>query len=207
MTTIIKIGTVLICLVIGILVITPVSAGLQSFDNGKDGLSGLPTSLPIDIPDGIGTVGEDGNLHVNLATEPSTGGEPVAKTFSPGQIIGSYQDKTMKKTTGVDGSLFEGGADIDYTVAPDNSVTGKVAYKFIEQGWTIKIKGTVHGMVTPDGNMKLTSNDANVQYAGNNYPITMNVNARYNGEGFTGTKVINAAGVTGTLDFNGVRAE
>jgi len=109
----------------------------------------------------------------------------------------------MKKTTGVDGSLFEGGADIDYTVSPDNSVTGTVAYKFIEQGWTIKVKGTVSGEVTPDGSLTLTSQDASVKYAGNTYPISMNVNAQYNGNGFEGTKVISAAGVTGTLDFTG----
>lgn len=207
MTIKINIGAVLIGMVLVSFIIFPVSADADPFESAGDPVTpGLPSSLPFELPDGVGTVGSDGSLHVNLANEPqNTLVAGNTQSFSPDQIVGSYQDTTMKKTTGVDGSLFEGGADIDYTVSHDNSVSGTVAYKFIEQGWTIKVKGTVSGEVSPDGTLTLTSDDAMVKYAGQTYPISMNVNAQYTGDQFEGTKVITAAGVTGTLDFTGQR--
>ena len=205
MTSILTIGTVLACMSMLLLIVNPVSASSDPFGGVPSSQTGLPSSLPIQVPDGVGTVGADGNLQINLVDQSSPSQMNVnTQSFSPSQVVGTYQDKTMKKTTGVDGSLFEGGADIDYTVSPDNSVTGTVAYKFIEQGWTIKVKGTVSGMVSPDGSLTLSSHDASVKYAGSTYPISMDVNAQYNGNGFEGTKVISAAGVTGTLDFTGV---
>ncbi|WP_146199661.1 hypothetical protein ACKUB1_18460 [Methanospirillum stamsii] len=207
MTKIINIGAFLFGLLLLTLAILPVSAGTPFGTPVGNANTGLPTTLPIEIPQGIGTVGSDGNLHVNLVSEHETSALTGGQSFSPVQIAGAYQDKTMKKTTGVDGSLFEGGADIDYTVAPDNSVSGKVAYKFIEQGWTIKVKGTVSGQVNDNGGLTLSSNDASVKYAGQTYPISMTVNAQYNGNEFEGTKVISAAGVTGTLDFTGERVQ
>ncbi|NLV27429.1 MAG: hypothetical protein GXY48_09740 [Methanomicrobiales archaeon] len=208
MTLMLKSTTALVGLCICIILLfTSVSAATQPFGmNPVNSQSSSLSSLPIDIPKGIGTVGDDGNLHVNLVSQSSSESDMAkSQVVFTDNIAGKYQDKTMKKTTGVDGTLFEGGADIDYTIAPDNSVSGTVAYKFIEQGWTIKVKGTVHGQVSPNGNLNLISNDANVKYAGSNYPITMNVNAQYTGDQFEGTKVISAAGVTGTLDFTGTR--
>lgn len=100
------------------------------------------------------------------------------QSFSPAQVVGTYQDKTMKKTTGVDGSLFEGGTDIDYPDSPDNSVTGTVAYKFIEPGWIIKVKGTISGIVSPADSLTFSSYATSVKYAGNTYPISMDVNSQ-----------------------------
>lgn len=207
MTQILNIGAFLTGMLLLTILIMPVMAETP-LSNPETATTGLPSTLPIEIPQGIGTVGADGNLHVDLAgeheTTPVTG---IQQSFTPEQITGTFQDKTMKKTTGADGSLFEGGADIDYTVAPDNTVSGKVAYKFIEQGWTVKVKGTVSGQVTENGGLTLTSNDASVQYAGQTYPISMTVDAQYNGNQFEGKKVITAAGVTGTLGFTGERVE
>lgn len=208
MTTTFNIGAFLFGMFLLTYVLLPVSAETPFNTPAGTANTGLPTSLPIEIPQGVGTLGSDGNLHVNLVSEQET--SPVTgfgQSFSPVEIAGTFQDKTMKKTTGVDGSLFEGGADIDYTVSPDNSVSGTVAYKFIEQGWTIKVKGTVSGQVNDNGGLTLSSNDASVKYAGQTYPISMTVNAQYNGNEFEGTKVISAAGVTGTLDFTGERVQ
>ena len=76
-------------------------------------------------------------------------------------------------------------------------------FKFIEQGWTVKVPGTIHGSLTPEtGKLEIQSNDAFFKYAGEKYPIEMNVQAQYNGSGFDGTKDLSMAGTSGTLGFH-----
>jgi hypothetical protein len=116
---------------------------------------------------------------------------------------GSYTENSMEKITTKDGKPFEGGTTIKFVISPDNSVSGNVDFKFIEQGWTITIHGTVNGTLTPDtGKLVIHSSDAVLKYAGKNYPIVMEVEAQYNGSSFDGTKQLTMAGTSGTLGFH-----
>lgn len=118
-------------------------------------------------------------------------------------VAGDFVESSMEKITTSDGKPFEGGTTINFTITADNKVTGTVDFKFIEQGWTVKIKGTVTGTLTPStGKLEIHSNDATFKYAGKQYPIILNVKAQYNGSGFDGTKDIAMAGTTGTLGFH-----
>ncbi|HWQ64258.1 MAG TPA: hypothetical protein VN429_07560 [Methanospirillum sp.] len=118
-------------------------------------------------------------------------------------VAGEYVENSMEKITTSDGKPFEGGTTINFTITADNKVTGTVDFKFIEQGWTVKIKGTVTGTLTPStGKLEIHSNDATFKYAGKQYPITMDVKAQYNGSGFDGTKDLVMAGTKGTLGFH-----
>jgi len=117
-------------------------------------------------------------------------------------VAGSYLEDSMEKITTAEGKPFEGGTTIAFTISQDNLVSGTVVFKFIEQGWTIKVNGIVSGFLTPDtGKLVLHSNDAFIKYAGKQYPITMNINAQFNGVGFDGSKELSVAGTTGTLGF------
>nr|WP_319540145.1 hypothetical protein [uncultured Methanospirillum sp.] len=118
-------------------------------------------------------------------------------------VAGAYIENSMEKITTSDGKPFEGGTTINFTITADNKVSGTVDFKFIEQGWTVKVHGTVTGTLTPStGNLVIYSNDATFKYAGKQYPITMTVKAQYNGSGFDGSKDIVLAGTSGTLGFH-----
>jgi hypothetical protein len=115
---------------------------------------------------------------------------------------GNYTEESMEKITTADGKPFEGGTEIDYVITPDNRVSGKVNFIFMEQGWKVKVHGTVSGFLTPDtGKLVLKSDDTFVKYSGKQYPLTMDVNAQYDGSGFVGTKELSIGGTTGTLGF------
>lgn len=61
----------------------------------------------------------------------------------------------------------------------DSLVNGKVDYLVEDQGWTITLPGTVTGYMSQQtGEIRLSSRDAVISYAGKKYPIMMNINAR-----------------------------
>ena len=116
---------------------------------------------------------------------------------------GTYLEDSLEKITTSNGKPFEGGTSINFTISSDNQVSGMVVFKFIEQDWTIKVHGKVTGFLTlGTGKLVIKSSDASVKYAGKQYPLTMNVEAQYDGSGFMGTKDITFAGITGTLGFH-----
>lgn len=172
--------------------------------------SGLIVTTPIEEDEGTGLL--DG-MGISVADRQSL--EQQAKALQTSvqsatgpqiaatNAAGTYVENSMEKITTTDGTVFEGGTTTNFVISPDNQVTGTVDFKFIEQGWTITIKGTVTGFLTPDtGKLIIHSDDAYLKYAGKQYPIVMEVEAQYNGTSFDGTKDLTMAGTSGTLGFH-----
>ena len=164
------------------------------------------TTPAVDTPplDGLGITAADQKTLIEQAKEISDRYKSTTTQNKPAlSAAGNYLEDSMEKITTSSGKPFEGGTTITFTISPDNQVSGKVDFKFIEQGWTIKVHGTVTGFLTPDtGKLVIKSNDAFVKYAGKQYPLTMTVDAQYDGSGFVGTKDLSFAGTTGTLGFH-----
>ena len=166
---------------------------------------GKSTTPAVDTPvlEGLGITAADQQTLMEQAKKISDRYQSTTTQNKPAlSAAGNYREDSMEKITTSNGKPFEGGTTITFTISPDNQVSGKVDFKFIEQGWTIKVHGTVTGFLTPDtGKLVIKSDDASVKYAGKQYPLTMTVDARYDGSGFVGTKVLTFAGTSGTLGF------
>lgn len=172
--------------------------------------SGLIVTTPVEEDEGTGlldgmgiSVADRQSLKQQAkdlqARAQSTSGPQTAAT----NAAGTYLENSMEKIITTDGTVFEGGTTTNFVISTDNQVTGTVDFKFIEQGWTITIKGTVTGFLTPaTGKLVIHSNDAYLKYAGKQYPIVMEVEAQYNGTSFDGTKDLTMAGTSGTLGFH-----
>ena len=166
------------------------------------GKSGNPM---VDDPllDTLGISAADQQILTQKAKEISDNYKSIKTVEKPAlSATGNYVENSMEKITTSNGKPFEGGTSIDYTITPDNKVSGTVKFLFVEQGWTIKVPGTVTGSLSPDtGKLVIKSTDASVKYSGKQYPLTMTINAQYDGSGFVGTKELSMAGTTGTLGF------
>ena len=162
----------------------------------EDAGSGLLDGMGISVEDRQSLADQAKTLQASVKSAPVT---EVKATSA----AGSYIENSMEKITTKDGKPFEGGTTTKFVISPDNQVSGTVDFKFIEQGWTITIHGTVTGFLSPDtGKLVIHSNDAFLKYAGKQYPIVMEVQAQYNGTSFEGTKDLTMAGTTGTLGFH-----
>lgn len=188
---------IIIFALIGMLVI-PVSATVGSIPTspvGKDS-TGLLDGMGISVADRQSITDQAKTLQASMKSSTAPG---IAAT----NAAGSYVEESMEKITTKDGKPFEGGTTTKFVISPDNQVSGTVDFKFVEQGWTITIHGTVTGFLTPDtGKLVIHSSDAFLKYAGKQYPIVMEVQAQYNGTSFDGTKDLTMAGTSGTLGFH-----
>jgi len=206
MKTIVTLSKLFIGLILLVLVSTHIAgATTDSVLDRVDRDSGFIPVVDTPLLDSLGLSTADQVSLTQKAKEISEQYKGSSESIEKSAVnaAGTYIEDSMEKITTADGTPFEGGTTIEYTISPDNQVSGTVCFKFIEQGWTIKINGIVTGFLTPDtGKLIIQSSDAFIKYAGNNYPITMNVDAQYNGAGFDGVKELSMAGTTGTLGFH-----
>jgi hypothetical protein len=197
----VSVFSILLIIVLAGIVVTGVNADVVSGQVSP----GKGTTPVVDAPllDSLGISSADQQTLTRKAQEVSDRYKSMQfEEKSAVSAAGIYREDSMEKITTSNGQTFEGGTTITFTISPDNKVSGDVAFKFIEQGWTIKVKGTVTGFLTPDtGKLIIKSNDASVKYAGKQHKLTMNIEAQYNGSGFVGTKELSIAGATGTLGF------
>lgn len=183
-----------------LLIMIPASAAYSipvvpsyNLEQGK----GIIQSAQVSIPD------NHQNQPLNLEQNSDIRGINVE--LSSSTYRGNYLDTTSDKVDPQDDRPFVGGATVQYTINPDNTITGTADYKFVTPGWTINKQGTISGKADPvTGSLQISSNqDADITFLGEKIPIEMNINAKDEGKGFEGTKTITLADLTVTLGFHG----
>jgi hypothetical protein len=78
-----------------------------------------------------------------------------------------------------EGTQFEGSTLIEFHVLADNTVEGTVTYKFIEQGWTIKLHSAICGNYDLKSKQLDMRSTTTTKYAGKDYDLIMQVKATY----------------------------
>jgi len=65
----------------------------------------------------------------------------------------------------------------------DTSILGTASFAMVEQGWTVKLPGTITGVYNPkNGNVTFATIPKTAKYAGKDYPYGIRVTGVLNGD-------------------------
>lgn len=78
------------------------------------------------------------------------------------------------------------------TIFEVDPVIGNITYAFVEQGWTIKVKGALDGHI--DGDTLIATSTTPFKYAGITHHIVVNIDAVKVDDAYKGTKTLSLDG-------------